>query len=100
MKIESMLKKTMIKMVVFILIILAINLVIASNILVNGDFKIDDDLYVDIENGYVGIGTTTPSYNLHVVGTAAFDGSAVFQGSLKIPVGQPTPAEEGMIWLE
>ena len=41
-------------------------------------------LNVDTTNGFVGIGTTTPSALLHVNGTSVFGGTADFRGSVAI----------------
>ena len=47
------------------------------NAIVDGDLTVDTDtLYVDSTNNRVGIGTTTPSKTLHIVGSGGSSGAA------------------------
>ena len=64
---------------------------IGTNISTDGNLTVDTNtLFVDSDNNYVGIGTTTPAYKLDVYGnaritaTSTFDGIATFNSGIEL----------------
>ncbi len=85
------------------------NIVIGNNItapLPAGDKQLvlgaQELLYGDLDNLYIGIGTTSPAAKLHVNGTGPGEGNVVFAGEYKLisPVGDPPVSGAGtrMMW--
>src|SRR6056300_691981 len=52
-----------------------VTLGLPDDVTITGDLTVDTDtLYVDSTNNYVGLGTTTPSKTLHIVGSGGSSG--------------------------
>ncbi|PIZ82874.1 hypothetical protein COX97_02605 [Candidatus Pacearchaeota archaeon CG_4_10_14_0_2_um_filter_05_32_18] len=85
---KNLLKNNILSLIIFIGILL-IGVVIAGNVSVqNGKVSIDDDLtvynnklFVDVSEGRVGIGTSTPSELLNVYGTGGSGGASILINS-------------------
>jgi hypothetical protein len=83
------------------------NIVIGNNIttpLPAGDKQLvlgaQELLYGDLDNLYIGIGTTSPAAKLHVNGTGPGEGNVVFAGEFKALPGDPPVSGAGtrMMW--
>ncbi|PIN92050.1 hypothetical protein COU56_04310, partial [Candidatus Pacearchaeota archaeon CG10_big_fil_rev_8_21_14_0_10_31_9] len=78
-KLKNLIKNNILSLVLLITVILAVGVIAGDVIVQNGkvtledDFTVDNnDLFVDVSEGRVGIGTSTPSELLNVYGAGGF----------------------------